>query len=178
MRSQMTTGGVSILLAAGLAVGLSGCTVMCYQNKCLPPRILCSGCPSPCLTTNSCQPNGTGNELADIIPVPQADPPASPESFCKRKGSKLFIKVMNQGTAAAGPSVSTVEFEDLGKFPQPTPPLPSGSATELQFTIPQGCFGPLSDELCDFTITVDEQAVVVESNESNNTATGQCFHAN
>ena len=106
--------------------------------------------------------------------MPQAAPPALPESFCKRVEASLFVRVMNQGSGPAGPSMTAVEFEDLGRFSEPTVILASGQSTELRFTIPEGCFGPGAGEICNFTITVDDMAVVAESNEGNNVANGSC----
>jgi hypothetical protein len=54
----------------------------------------------------------------------------------------------------------------------PTPAIPAGNSVTLPpQAIPGGCFNPD----CDFRITVDAGAVVDESDEGNNTASGTCI---
>lgn len=101
----------------------------------------------------------------DLIPVP--DPTLG---FCRRQGLKLTVTVRNQGTDA-GPSVTRVNFGTFGIASQPTPALAAGASIDLVFAIPAGCFNPD----CDFRITVDSNNQVDESNEGNNTASGNCL---
>jgi hypothetical protein len=114
----------------------------------------------------------TPGPLADLIPVPMADPPADPKSFCRRKNGTLLITVRNQGAANAGPSTTHVQFENGSVVPAVTPGLAPGQSTELGFAIPQRCS---SGEHCKFTIRADALGVVPESNEPNNIAEGLCF---
>ncbi len=101
----------------------------------------------------------------DLIPVP--DPKLG---FCKRKELKLTVTVKNQGSAGAGPSVTTVDFGAAGTASQPTPALAAGASIDLVFDIPPRCFH--GD--CPFKITVDSSSQVDESDETNNTANGVC----
>ena len=109
---------------------------------------------------------GGGGGQPDLIPVPNAQ-----GSFCNRKDGKLIVTVRNQGTAAAGPSTTTVNFSNGVSQSQPTPGIAAGGQVDVAFDIPPGCFSPD----CGFRITVDSGNVVVESNEGNNTASGTCI---
>jgi hypothetical protein len=104
--------------------------------------------------------------LADLVPVP--DPGGS---FCRRRDGNLVVTVKNQGSGAAGPSTTTVDFFNHGQVSQPTPPLAAGASVDLLFAIPGGCFDPD----CEFRITVDAQNAVNEVDEGNNTANGTCI---
>jgi hypothetical protein len=112
--------------------------------------------------------------LADLIPVPKADPPYAPQSFCRVKDKGLLITVRNQGEATAEPSVAEVLFK-IPNTPvvRPTPQLVSGNEVDLHFAFPPaGCTGGF--ESCPFRVTVDRGATVSESNEANNVADGGC----
>jgi hypothetical protein len=114
-------------------------------------------------------------KLADLIPVPKADPPYPPEAFCRIKDKGLLITVRNQGAGAAAASVTEVFFTRVNaSVLRPTPPLASGSEAELHFPFPpNGCTA--GGELCPFRITVDRGATENESNEVNNVAQGSCL---
>jgi hypothetical protein len=54
----------------------------------------------------------------------------------------------------------------------PTPAIPAGGSVDLSpLSIPGACFNPD----CDFKITVDSNGQVNESNEGNNTVSGNCL---
>jgi hypothetical protein len=83
-------------------------------------------------------------DLPDLIPLP------GERGLCEDNRVVSFI-VSNQGTGAAGPSTTTVDFGQYGTVSLPTPPLGPGQDVALQVPIPFGCFDPN----CEFTITVD-----------------------
>ena len=117
---------------------------------------------------------GDETKLADLIPVPKADPPYPPESFCRVKDKGLLITVRNQGEGAAEASIAEVLFTRVNaSVMRPTPQLGPGNETDLHFAFPpNGCTGGF--ETCPFRITVDRSGTVVESNEANNAAAGSC----
>jgi hypothetical protein len=87
---------------------------------------------------------------------------------------RLVVTVRNQGDLNAPSSVTRVSFS-TSKGPITvdlnTPPLGVGEAVDLgPINIPGVCFNPD----CDFTVTVDINKVVPESNEENNSAVGIC----
>jgi hypothetical protein len=104
--------------------------------------------------------------LADLVPVPNEQ-----GSFCRVEDGFLIVTVRNQGSAAAGPSVTRVDFGAYGIVDMPTPALAAGASVDLKFPIPFGCFDPD----CEFRISVDVSNIVVESNEGNNSASGSCI---
>jgi hypothetical protein len=110
-------------------------------------------------------PRQTMRQLPDLVPVPNEK-----GLFCKMKDRKLVVTVKNQGAVSAGASTTKVDFGKYGSLTQATPPLAAGASVDLLFAIPSGCFDPD----CDFTITVDSNSEVIESNEGNNLATGSC----
>jgi hypothetical protein len=105
--------------------------------------------------------------LPDLVPVPDDS-----GFFCQRTpNGGLKVTVRNQGTAAAGPSKTEVDFGAYGKVVKPTPPLAPGASVDLEFPIPFGCH----DSDCEFRITVDMDDEVVESDEGNNSASDTCI---
>jgi CARDB len=112
----------------------------------------------------------SGSDLlqADLIPIPD------PFGWYTCGGRKLKITIKNVGSADAGPTTTEVDFgphfELLDAAILLTPPLSRGVSTDLTFDIPARCFTPN----CSFRIRVDYTNQVNESNETNNTATGNC----
>ena len=113
--------------------------------------------------------------LADLIPVPKADPPYPPEAFCRIKDKGLLITVKNQGAAGAAASITEVMFTRVNvSVLRPTPALAPTVETDLHFPFPpNGCTGGF--ETCPFRITVDHGGTVPELNEVNNVALGSCL---
>lgn len=111
----------------------------------------------------------TPPDLADLIPVPDVT-----GTFCVRQGNdQLLVTIKNQGTAAAAPSTTAVDFGAFGIATAATPGLAPGASAVLFFTIPtspNNCFDPN----CEFTIIADAAFVVPESDETNNVANGVC----
>lgn len=105
--------------------------------------------------------------LPDLIPLPGAN-----GDFCQRdENGNLLVTVHNQGSAAAGPSTTRVDFGAHGVVDLPTPLLTMGASHTHTVAIPPGCFDPD----CGFRITVDVHNVVAESDEGNNFASGTCL---
>jgi hypothetical protein len=102
-------------------------------------------------------------ELPDLVPV------AGEGGFCEDHRAISFI-VQNQGTGAAGPSTTTVDFGQHGTVSLPTLALGPGQQIPFQVPIPPACLDPD----CEFTITVDAGSVVAESDKGNNVAQGVC----
>lgn len=106
-------------------------------------------------------------QLPDLVPVPDED-----GSFCVRNDAgKLLVTVRNQGAADADASSTRVNFNNHGIVSLFTPELGAGQEHTHTVDIPFGCFDPD----CEFTIVVDANDVVVESNEGNNVAKGVCM---
>jgi hypothetical protein len=99
------------------------------------------------------------------VPVPDAN-----GSFCRRRDLNLIVTVCNKGNGPAGPSTTTVDFGQFGRVDVPTPALAAGACVDVVAPIPGNCFDPD----CEFRIRVDSAGVVVESDETNNTASGTC----
>jgi subtilase family serine protease len=101
--------------------------------------------------------------------------PANPEGwagFCDIDDSgNLVVHIKNQGLATAESSSVKVTFGQYGEFIKPVPALMYGDTTTVLFSIPSGCFNPD----CGFEITVDVLNDVDESNELNNSQTGNCI---
>jgi hypothetical protein len=105
--------------------------------------------------------------LPDLVPTPDRET----GSFCRRdEQNNLIVTICNHGTAAAGPSHTTVDSGSHGSFTLATPPLGVGACVDLKFPIPQGCFSPD----CSFRIIADSADEVAESDEANNVVSGTC----
>ena len=88
-----------------------------------------------------------------------------------------MVGVRNQGSAAAPAFGTTVTFATSGG-PAPetvtTTGLAAGASTILEFSGPRYLLDSAGSNFgCSFTIAVDPNLVVAESNENNNTAAGE-----
>jgi hypothetical protein len=110
-------------------------------------------------------------ERSDLVPVPLPDIPV-PLGFCDRDDGSLRVTVRNQGNIAAPISSTTVVFTPGGPQIKDTPAIPAGGSVVVLFDFPSGCF---DNEDCDFSITVDSDTEINESDEQNNVAIGNCF---
>ncbi len=118
---------------------------------------------------------GTSAELPDLIPMPLEGVPG-PIGFCRfDDGGGLSVRVGNPGAGDAGPSTVRVTFSTSNgdvEVLETTGPRASGMRDDVgPFPFPSSCFIPD----CFFTIEVDANEEVMESNEENNTASGFCL---
>lgn len=118
-------------------------------------------------------PRPTGH--ADLIPEPLSGiSPTDPMRFCRLDPSsgQLMVRVKNQGTAPAPASTTRVLFSTGDTCVLPTPPIPAGGTVDVgPCNFPIDCHDPD----CDFTIGVDVNSDVGESNEGNNIENGLCI---
>jgi hypothetical protein len=108
----------------------------------------------------------------DLVPLPT---PGSipPEGFCQRNNQgQLLVQVYNQGTTEAGASKTIVKFGAAAPAAFDTPAIAGRTGTELVISIPNGCFD--ANNNCSFTIGVDAENTVAESEETNNNVAGLC----
>jgi hypothetical protein len=101
-----------------------------------------------------------------------ADPAGGPCRF--DDSGRLVVTVRNQGRAPAGASVADVRLERRGRSAQQSGPvnlrtsaLPAGGATEL-------AVDPGDYQVLAYSVRVDREGRVKESNEANNTASVRC----
>ncbi|MBI2882966.1 MAG: hypothetical protein HYY11_03505 [Candidatus Methylomirabilis oxyfera] len=112
----------------------------------------------------------------DLVPIPNPNASAGPAGFCTRDpAGKLVVHVKNQGVIAAPVSTTVVHLWKSGHAVRrdilPTPVIPVGGMVSLPgVEIPAGAFPP---DLV-FTITVDGQSKVDESDEMNNRVEDKC----
>ena len=98
----------------------------------------------------------------------------APEGFCRRNDQgQLLVRVFNHGTSEVEASKTLVAF--AGEEPESfdTPAIAGRKAEELVIDIPNECFDP-NTLLCSFTIGVDGENAVAESDETNNNVAGLC----
>lgn len=123
----------------------------------------------------------TTSVAPDLVPfTPLAGPPPD---YCRIDVSsgQLIVGINNQGTGAAGSSVTRVAFTVPvgtagGTVDGATPGIPAGGpSVDVRYTIPSVCFQPD----CFFTITVNADSAVTEGPQpaasQNNGASGTCF---
>jgi hypothetical protein len=145
------------VVAVYTASGRDGSVVSMHTERVHPRKQGC-GC-------KDTPPPPTGQP--DLIPVPLPG-----GGFCNATAQGLVVTVRNQGTGAAGASVTRVTFATGQVVDIPTPPLAPGVQVDLPpVPFPPNCFQPD----CSFRITVDVTGVVVESNEGNNSVSGTCI---
>lgn len=114
----------------------------------------------------------------DLVPAPLLNPDGSPVSgpagFCRSDNQLLLVHVANVGGGDAAPSRAQVAFQTTSGQTvsmKNVSEVPAGATVPVSFEIPDGCFS----HDCNFTIRLDLQNAVQESNESNNTADGTCI---
>ena len=105
-----------------------------------------------------------------ILPAP------NDVQYCHTKSSGssliLIISVKNQiADTKAKASTLSVNFGTLGIQTAAIPKLDTTDPVDIEVPIPSGCYNPD----CSFTITVDTNNDVDESNEGNNSVTGTCI---
>ena len=108
----------------------------------------------------------------DLVPLPT---PGSipPEGFCRRNDQgQLIVHVYNQGTKEAGASKTIVKFGAATPAAFDIPAIAGRTGTELVISIPNECFD--ANNNCSFTIGVDAENTVAESEETNNNVAGLC----
>lgn len=127
----------------------------------------------------------------DLLPIPN-----SQGDFCQLDTQgNLLVRVYNQGGGNAGASTTSLFFHvpDGSVFDPPPPyfscgasggclgvhlptdPLVGFGGQNFTVPIPLGCYGTGIDGKCEFKIAVDDNNMVLESNEANNNAGGGCF---
>jgi hypothetical protein len=106
--------------------------------------------------------------------VPLTNPGAvAPEGYCRRNDQgQLLVKVFNHGTNEAGASKTLVAFAGAEPESFDTPAIAGQSSEELVIDIPNECFD--QNLQCSFTIGVDGEEAVTESDETNNNVAGLC----
>jgi len=108
----------------------------------------------------------------DLVPLPN---PGSipPEGFCRRNDQgQLLVNVYNQGTTIAAASKTRLVFNGSAPTDVDTPTIDAGTTAVLVVSIPNSCFD--ANNNCSFTIGVDAENAVAESDEINNNAAGLC----
>ena len=113
---------------------------------------------------------------ADLVPVPTAG--SNRPSFCRNDGKgNLIVRVKNLGSSPAPASSLRVTFSTLSgpvSVDTPAPPLGGGGGgVDLATPIPTDCL-TLRGGDCQFTIAVDVDDAVLETDESNNIVSGTC----
>jgi hypothetical protein len=107
-----------------------------------------------------------GTQPTDLIPR------ASKPQLCERdEAGHLLVSVANVGAGDARPSITRIDFAERS-FDFPTPSVKTGSVVVV--VGPIGCPGG-EPAKCGFTITVDANNDVTETNEANNVAKGLCI---
>ena len=137
----------------------------------------------PRITKPEKPPEEPPRRLPDLVPLPAFPPPPPnipgqlPQNFCLstvggNRADALRIIVRNQGAGDALESVTEIAFENNPPIQVETPAIAAGLQAIVEVMIPDGCF--VGEFGCSFDITVDATSVVDESDETNNTASGQC----
>ena len=110
--------------------------------------------------------------IPDLVPLTNPGA-AAPEGYCRRNDQgQLLVKIFNLGTDEAGASTTLVSF--AGEPPESfeTAAIAGRTAAELVIDIPDECFD--ANNNCSFTIGVDGEDAIAESDESNNNVAGLC----
>jgi hypothetical protein len=83
------------------------------------------------------------------------------------KGEVSF-DVVNPENGNAGPSVTVVSFKGAAEARIDTPAVEAGRSVTQSVQVPDSCFSPD----CDYSITVDADGQVSETDEGDNTVSG------
>ncbi len=80
--------------------------------------------------------------------------------------------VRNVGLGDAGPSTLRIDFLNVGPVDVAIGALAAGASAEVSVEIPRGCYGPGA---CSFGLGADAGAIVLEADETNNSAHSLCL---
>lgn len=156
-----------------LVLALLGCgnTTAAQPSGTPTATVTSTATPSPTATA-------TPSGLPDLLPVPGPS-----GSFCRfDTQGNVVVTIKNQGTAAAGPSTTSVKF--VGQFTSPLgsgttggtytamiPTIPASQSVDVSVSILVTGGQILSGSL---TITANATQQVTESDDTNNTVQAQC----
>ncbi|MEO8040036.1 MAG: CARDB domain-containing protein [Betaproteobacteria bacterium] len=122
--------------------------------------------------------------LPDLVPAPYFNAHNLPDGFpgigfCDPNPAggtpdKIRFRLANHGGSLAPASVVRVDFNGGGSVFANAPALMPGAETSGAVNIPQGCFPPGFSTACQFTVNVDGNAQVAESQEANNAVQSFC----
>jgi CARDB len=190
-RTSITIAGILAVILASAAIGLAR-----HQANAAPAPIVSHG-PSPTATPSRTaathpQPSNSGpaqgghtqggptrgghtqggpthggptrsgnTTLPDLVPYTS-----------KPKNGGVLVIIENIGTRAAAASTTTVDFGSLGPASSSaTPPIPAGGSQIISFEDPSACL----TSGCTYTVTVNSDNTVHESNTDNNQKTFYIF---
>lgn len=115
-------------------------------------------------------PSPSPEPVADLQPVPLPGVEGF-AAYCDLQDGSLQITVENTGGADAPASRVTVAFDYSSKIGSAdAPSISAGGSAPVLVALPQ----PVTPDAFDFTITVDADRAIAESDEGNNYGEGQC----
>ena len=118
--------------------------------------------------------------IVQILPAPNPVEGLPNQGYCYKwpKGgaaNRLVFKTRNNGTAAAPASTVRVTFSGAGNVDVPTAALQPGQEWNQEIWIPNGCYPGGYHGSCNYTIRLDANNQVSESNEANNQDQSLCL---
>ena len=118
--------------------------------------------------------------IVQILPAPNPVEGLPNQGYCYKwpKGgaaNRLVFKTRNNGTAAAPASTVRVTFSGAGNVDVPTSALQPGQEWNQEIWIPNGCYPGGYHGSCNYTIRLDANNQVQESNEANNQDQSLCL---
>lgn len=113
----------------------------------------------------------SGCAAVDLVPL-NPKPDIGSNGYCQiNDEGQLIVTVKNQGSLDAGKFDVKIEFSSGQPGTISVDGLPAGESKDLLVDFPDSCWRPD----CYFTITVDPDDLIKESNEDNNIAEGICI---
>jgi hypothetical protein len=129
-------------------------------------------------TTTSIPPTTTTTSTSTVAPLPDLALFTPTGSFCRTNSNgDLIVQVINQASGVAGPFVTRLGYMPAPGAPNSTAEVSAPGAVPgvlIDLTFPNTSACGRTTTVCTFTINVDAEGTVAETNEANNIAAGRC----
>lgn len=180
-----------IALAAAMSLGLGsaahGDSLVLKRDSGVKPVLAATpSAGSTAAPTGANKLGAPASQKADLVIKPFYNNPNGlpegfpTESYCVKKASggapnQIKFIIRNQGNAASGNFLYVPSFPTDGAAPALVQvSLAPGAQHIITQNLPSGCYTPGFSGICQFTIKLDTQHEVAESNEANNQDNSFC----
>jgi len=179
-----------IALTAAMSLGLAGAahgdSLVLKRDSGVKPVIAATPSGGSGVPTGATKLGAPGVQKADLVIVPFYNNPSDlpegfpTESYCVKKASggapnQIKFIIRNQGNTASGNFLYVPSFPTDGAAPALVQvSLAPGAQHIITQNMPSGCYTPGYSGICQFSIKLDTQYEVAESNEGNNQDSSFC----
>jgi hypothetical protein len=175
---------LTAILSLGLGSAAHGDGLVLKRDSGVKPLVAAAPTTGP--AAGATKLGAPASQKADLVIEPYYNNPNGlpegfpTESYCVKKASggapnQIKFIIRNQGNAASGNFLYVPSFPTDGAAPAMVQvSLAPGAQHIITQNMPSGCYTPGNSGICQFTIKLDTQHEVAESNEANNQDNSFC----